>query len=211
LGESATAERAKLPHADILVMESTYGHPDYRLPPRQQVLEQLFAVVRQALDDGAVPIIQAYTLGKSQEVTRLLTAAGIPVLQHCDIFAVSQVYEACGMNLGQHERFTGAAEPGWAVIVPPGTGRLEQFGRQVRIAVTGWALDPRTKYRLGVDHAVPLSDHADFDELFEAVARVEPRVVYCTHGPESFVDRLRDVGYDARPLRRPSPAQKRLF
>ena len=41
LGESATAGQAELPHADILVIESTYGHPDYRLPPRQQVLEQL--------------------------------------------------------------------------------------------------------------------------------------------------------------------------
>ena len=51
---------------------------------------------------------------------------------------------------------------------------------------------------------MPLSDHADYDELFEAVARVEPRVVYCTHGPESFVDRLRDAGYDARPLGRPT-------
>jgi hypothetical protein len=113
------------------------------------------------------------------------------------------------MSLGRHECFTGTAEPGWVVIVPPGTGQLERLGRQVRIAVTGWAVDPRTKYRLGVDRAVPLSDHADFDELFEAVARVAPRVVYCTHGPESFVDRLRDVGYDAHPLGR--PRQKRLF
>jgi len=60
-----------------------------------------------------------------------------------------------------------------------------------------------------VDHALPLSDHADYDELFEAVAQVEPCVVYCTHGPESFVDRLRDAGYDAHPLGRPS--QRRLF
>ena len=50
-----------------------------------------------------------------------------------------------------------------------------------------------------------LSDHADYDELFEAVARVEPRVVYCTHGPESFVDRLRDAGYDAHPAGPPHP------
>jgi Cft2 family RNA processing exonuclease len=34
LGESATAERAEPPRADILVMESTFGHPQYRLPPR---------------------------------------------------------------------------------------------------------------------------------------------------------------------------------
>jgi Cft2 family RNA processing exonuclease len=209
LGESATAERAELPHADILVIESTYGNPDYRLPPRAAVLEQLFGIVREALADGATPVIQAYILGKGQEVTRLLTDQGIPVLQHRDIYAVSRVYEACGVSLGRYERFHGTAEPGWAVVVPPGRGTLERLGRQVRIAVTGWAVDERMKYRLGVDRAVPLSDHADYDELFEAVARVEPRVIYCTHGPESFVDRLCDAGYDAHVLGRQS--QKRLF
>lgn len=209
LGLSATAEQAELPHAEILVIESTYGHPDYRLPPRGQAVDQLLTVVREALAGDAVPVIEAYSLGKGQEVTRLLTDAGVPVLQHKTIFAVSQVYEACGVALGRHALFTGKAEPGWAVMVPPNVGTLEQLGRQMRIAVTGWSIDPRTKYRLKVDHAVPLSDHADYDELFEAVARVSPKVVYCTHGPEGFVDCLRDVGYDARLLGR--ARQKRLF
>jgi putative mRNA 3-end processing factor len=234
LGESATAERAELPRADVLVIESTFGHPDYRLPPRAEVVEQLLTLVRQALADEVVPVIQAYMLGKGQEVTRILTDAGIPVLQHRDIFAVSQVYEACGMSLGRYECFDGQAEPGWAVVVPPGRGTLElrekgarnllgkapggpsrkkvpgTFStRQLRIAVTGWAIDGRAKYRLGVDHALPLSDHADYDELFEAVARVEPRMIYCTHGPEGFVDCLRDAGYDACLLGRPT--QGRLF
>ena len=83
--------------------------------------------------------------------------------------------------------------------MPPNVGTLERLGRQVRIAVTGWAVDPRAKYRFGVDHAMPLSDHADYDELFEAVARVEPRVVYCTHGPEEF-----RRSAPRRRLRRPS-------
>lgn len=209
LGESATAAQAELPHADILVIESTFGHPDYRLPPRAEVLDELFSIVRQTLADGAVPVLLAYALGKGQEVTRLLTAQGIPVLQHRDVFAISQVYEACGVDLGRYERLTGKVEPGWAVVMPPNKGWLEQSGPQVRIAVTGWAADPRVKHRLSVDRAVPLSDHADYDELFEAVARVDPRIIYCTHGPESFVDRLRDVGYDARVLGRPS--QGRLF
>lgn len=209
LGESATAEQAELPKADILVIESTYGTPDYRLPPRAAVLEQLFSLVHQAIADGATPVIEAYILGKGQEVTRLLTAEGIPVLQHRDMYAVSQVYEACGVSLGKYERFTGTVEPGWALVTPPGRGGLERLGRQVRIAATGWAVDARMKFRLRVDHAVALSDHADYDELFEAVARVEPRVIYCTHGPESFVDRLRDEGFDAHPLGRQS--QGRLF
>lgn len=209
LGESLTAERAELPRADILVIECTFGTPAYRLPPRQLAIEQLLTLVREALATGAIPVIQAYMLGKGQEVTRILTNAGIAVVQHHQTYAVSQVYEACGVSLGCCGCLNGSVPPGTAVVVPPGAGGLERLGRYVRIAVTGWAVDQRTKYRLGVDHTVPLSDHADYDELFQAVAMVQPKTVYCTHGPESFVDRLLEAGYDARPLGK--AFQKRLF
>ena len=208
LGPSATAEQAELVHADLLVIESTFGRSVDRMPPRDDVIGQLEELVRRTLTDDAVPVIHAYTLGKSQEVTRLLTDRGIPVLQHRDIYAVSRVYEACGCPLGRYEEFRGTADAGWAVVVPP-RARVASIARAVHIAVTGWALDPSAKYRLRVDHALPLSDHADFPELIEAVERVAPRKIYCTHGPESFVDRLCELGFDAAPLGR--PAQGRLF
>ena len=208
LGPSLTAQRAELPHADILVIESTYGHPDYRLPPREESAAQFLALVRQALADDKVPVIQGYVLGKSQEITRLLTDAGIPVLQHRKIYEVSRLYESLGCPLGRFERFRDRAEPGWSVIVPPGTP-LPGLARQVRFALTGWAMDRGAKHRLGVDWAIPLSDHADYDELIAAIDRVAPEVVYCTHGPESFVDRLLDLGYNARVLGK--PRQQRLF
>jgi hypothetical protein len=86
--------------------------------------------------------------------------------------------------------------------------------------VTGWAMHENTRGRLGVDHAVPLSDHADYDELFEAVERVSAGVIYCTHGPASFVDCLRAEGFNAHPLETcdvnhlaavAAPQQRRLF
>ena len=209
LGESATAERAELTRADILIIESTYGHPDYRLPPRQVAIEQLLEGVHGAFAAGLTPIVEAYTLGKAQEVTRVLTLAGIPVVQHRDVYRISQIYERFGVQLGCGGPCRGRPEPGNVLVVPPGVGRWDRDKRDVRFAVTGWAIDQRTRYRLGVDHAIPLSDHADYDELIEAVRRVSPHKVYCTHGPESFVDRLRDVGFDAHPLGRPS--QRRLF
>lgn len=68
LGQSATAEQAELPHADILVIESTYGMPEYQMPPREKAIDQLITLVRQALHDGATPIIQAYILGKRKKL-----------------------------------------------------------------------------------------------------------------------------------------------
>jgi putative mRNA 3-end processing factor len=203
LGESATAERAELPKAEILVIESTYGNPRYRITPRAVALDQLFSLVRGALDCGATPVVEAYVLGKGQEITRLLTGEGIPVLQHPKVFEISQVYRACGVDLGDVKLYPGHPLPGHAVVVPPRMhrrGGLPRLGRTVTFAVTGWAMHEKTKDRLGVDHAIPISDHADYDELIEAVERVSPRVVYCTHGPESFVDCLREAGFNAFPL-----------
>lgn len=208
LGESATAERAELPRADLLVIESTYGHPHYRLPPRAEMIGELLDRVREALRAGRTPVVLAYPLGKAQEVTRLLTAAAIPVLQHREAYRISRVYEACGVDLGNYGLLAQEPEPGCAAIVPPHSPPREGRG-EVRLAVTGWAMDAGAKHRFGVDHAIPLSDHADYDELLEAVARVGPREVYCTHGPESFADRLRDAGFVAHPLGRPT--QWRLF
>jgi len=211
LTESATAGKAELPQAEILVIECTYGHPAYRMPPRARAIKQLLQVVRQALAADAVPVILAYALGKGQEVTRLLTQAGIPVLQHPEIFAVSQVYESFGVSLGRYEQLSGKPPRGWVVVVPPGKAHHVPIENKacVFIAVTGWAVEESTKYRFGVDYAIPLSDHADYDELLEAVARVQPRVVYCTHGSAGFVEHLRDAGYDAHPLGRMD--QGRLF
>ena len=203
LGPSLTATEAQLPHADVLVMESTYGDPAYRLPPREQSIEQLLDAVRSAIAEDATPVIHAYVLGKGQEVTRILTSAGIPVLQHPLMYAVSEIYAACGVDLGDCRRYEGEALPGHAVIVPPvhqKTWRVAGLKRIRTIAVTGWAHNPRGGFRLRVNHAIPLSDHADFDQLIECVRIVAPRTVLCTHGSPSFVERLRERGFNAHVL-----------
>ena len=203
LRKSATAEPAVPPRAHVLIMESTYGQPRYRLPPRDESIAQLIAIVTRALDDGRTPVIHAYVLGKAQEVTRILTLAGIRVVQHPLIHAISLIYERCGCDLGPLELCDGAPPADAAVVAPPRrqkAARLHGLRRPVAIGVTGWAIDPAWRWRLGVDYAVPLSDHADFDELVECIERVQPAIIYCTHGPPEFVVFLRQRGHNAHAL-----------
>jgi len=75
--------------------------------------------------------------------------------------------------------------------------------------LSGWAADASTRYRFGTDEALPLSDHADFDELITYVKRVEPKKVYTVHGFDEFPSFLRQLGFDAEPLR--PRAQLSLF
>jgi Cft2 family RNA processing exonuclease len=200
LSTSQTCPPAELPQADILVMESTYGDPLYRFAPRSESAARLVELVSAIIASGRTPVVEAYVVGKGQEVTRLLTAAGISVLQHKAIYEVSRIYETCGVALGNFAVYPGYCRPGYAVIAPPRAHRgshLPRLVRPVRIAVTGWAMHEGTRSRLGVDHAVALSDHADYDELLRAIELVGAREVYCTHGSVRFVERLRRAGVNA--------------
>jgi putative mRNA 3-end processing factor len=203
LRPSATAETAALPKVDVLIMESTFGNPRYRLPAREESVAQLVATVTRVLAAGRTPVVQAYVLGKAQEVTRILTSAGFRVVQHPLVYEISVLYQSLGCDLGPFELCDGPLPDDAVVVVPPRSQRaaaLSGLRRPVSIGVTGWAIDPAWRWRLGVDYAIPLSDHADFDELIECVERVEPAVIYCTHGPPEFVTCLRERGFNAHPL-----------
>ncbi|QDU96004.1 MBL fold metallo-hydrolase RNA specificity domain-containing protein [Lignipirellula cremea] len=213
LGHSATAERAAIPQVDILVMESTFGDPQYRWPDRTATLERFFRLVEDTLNDGLTPLVHAYVLGKAQEITRLLTQRGLCVYQHPLIYEISQLYEKCGCPLGDYRLYEGSCPPGAVVMAPPRSQKravaLSGLGPVRTFFLTGWALNNSVPWRMKVDHALPLSDHADYTELLSMVEQANPRVIYCTHGPESFADRLIALGHDARVLGRDN--QLRLF
>ena len=68
LRHGKSAEPAEWQQADTLIMETTYGLPRYRLPPTEQVVQQIVAFCRDTLDEGAIPVLLGYSLGKAQEI-----------------------------------------------------------------------------------------------------------------------------------------------
>ena len=208
LRPSATCREAIVPKVDYLVMESTYGRPQFTFPDRSVTVQRLISTVRSVLLRGNVPIIEAYVAGKAQEVTRLLTSAEIPVTQHPEIFAISEVYSELGQDLGDYRLYESAPVPGAALIVPPSQQRASSIGeihRQERIAITGWAMQDDEARRRKVQHVIPLSDHADYNELLQLVEVAAPKKIFCVHGPREFCDDLKSRGHDATFLHRDSP------
>ena len=197
--------------ADWLVMETTFGRPEYRLPPAEEVREQIIAFCRQALAEDAIPILLAYSLGKTQELLRTMDGASLPISLHDAAWKLTRIYEEFGMKFPAYERHEHGNGAGRVLISPTLSGRAarEQLGRAARTAVvTGWAMDAGCRFRHQADAAFPLSDHADYPDLLEFVQRVSPRKVYTLHGfAADFAQTLRELGRDAQALSEPEQFQ----
>ena len=186
--------------ADVLIMECTFGQPRYVFPSDGEIRERIREFVDRALADSLVPVLLGYALGKAQEAMALIGGMGYSVRVHPTVAALAEVYRQFGVDLGPYSVFDGDVAPGEVLIAPPNVRGIKLPRRFRTLYLSGWALDRSAKYRLGVDEAIPLSDHADFAELTEFVARVQPGRVYTTHGPSAFADHLRRLGFNAEHL-----------
>lgn len=197
------------PDADVLVVEATYGDPDYVFPDHEAVAADVRAWFDAHRDRPVVLV--GYALGRAQKLQVLAADAGRTVYatppvtevdeaieRHRDVVFPASPYED-GADLGA----------GDALVLPSATARTDWVERLVRetgaltAGFSGWAVDSAYRYRGGYDAAFPLSDHCDFAELRALVAAVDPDRVYVQHGPgESFVPHLESMGYRATALKR---------
>jgi len=196
-----SAEPTEWRHAETLIMETTYGLPRYRLPPTDEVIGQIVAFCRDALETGAVPVLLGYSLGKAQEILCSLTGAGLTPMLHGSVHAMTRIYEQFGQSFCEYERYKADEVAGKVLICPPSANRsrmLERI-REKRVAmISGWAVDPNAVYRYQVDAAFPLSDHADYTDLLRYVELVQPQRVLTLHGfAAEFARDLRERGVEA--------------
>jgi hypothetical protein len=78
LRKGLSAEPCEPQHADLLIMETTYGRPEYRFPPTEAVMQGVIRFCKEALDNDETPVLLGYSLGKSQELLCGLGDAALP-------------------------------------------------------------------------------------------------------------------------------------
>lgn len=208
-----TTTSAETIQCDVLIMESTYGHPNYVFPSFGETCTNMVTWALNCLNKEIIPVFQVYSTGKAQEVNKIFnTFTKLPVVVTPSIAQVNKAYEKNNIALSY---FCSNTDEGQDLLnkkrcvfltsrhkknLPPKTYSTA--------AATGWAYNSWTnKY----DAAFPLSGHADFKQLINYVKNVNPRKVLTLHG---FKDELatyltKKVGIKAQPIT--ASTQKHLF
>jgi DNA ligase 1 len=196
-----SAEQVQWRQADTLIMETTFGLPRYRFPPTEHVVDQIVAFCRETIDDGRVPVLLGYSLGKAQEILCSLDGAGLTPMLHGSVYQMTRIYEQFGQSFCKYLRYKPSDVAGKVLICPPSANHshmLESIPRKRVAMISGWAVDPNAVHRYQVDAAFPLSDHADYNDLLHYVELVQPKRVLTLHGfAGEFARDLRRRGAEA--------------
>jgi putative mRNA 3-end processing factor len=207
--ERAFMKPAKIPKARTLIIESTFGRPEYVFPAISEVTHRTNKIISEMYDLGIPVILMGYALGKAQLLTKLF-GHWDPMYIHDSVAKMNCIYSNLGIELRSALTYSQAEEKGllknrpWVMIAPLMNSRnafikkIKDMYGAVTIGFTGWAIGKRYKYMMGLDYVMPVSDHCDYKELVAAVKQCDPEKVYTFHGFASdFAKSLRNMGFDA--------------
>ena len=212
---------APLPQVDTLIIESTFGRPQYIFPNLTEITHNANKIISEMYDKGIPVILMGYALGKAQLLTELFRHWD-PLYVHDSVEKINSIYKKLGIPLRDAITYSVAENQGllsknkpWIMIAPLATTRSnfikrmkERYGVKT-VGFSGWAVDNRYKFLMNLDYTFPLSDHSDYNELIRIVNACNPRKIYTCHGfMMEFARSLRKLGFDAEPISNCKVAKK---
>jgi putative mRNA 3-end processing factor len=211
--ERSFMKPADIPSAHTLVIESTFGRPEYVFPNLVEVVHKTNGIISEMYNLGVPVLLMGYPLGKAQLLAALF-GHWDPIFVHDSIDKMNSVYMKLGVNLKDMTTHSVAEKNGllaknkpWLMIAPLNAARsnfvkvMKQRYGAVTIGFSGWAIDRRYKFMMDLDYTMPMSDHCDFPELVKVVRACNPKKVYTFHGfSDEFAASLRKIGFDAESL-----------
>jgi putative mRNA 3-end processing factor len=199
--------------AHALCIDATFGHPRFAFLAREEAEAAVCRFARAARDAGRVPVLLAAPFGPAQDLAPALVADGWKLRGHRSTVAAAAAYRRAGVQTPGIARFSGVLAADEILLWPATERRAGQLGMlgAMRVAwVSGWAMERDVAAGLGVDEAIPYSNHADFMGLLAYVTATGAREVAAEQGfAEDFAMALCERGIDAYALG--PPRQISLF
>ncbi|WP_338599807.1 MBL fold metallo-hydrolase [Sulfolobus tengchongensis] len=184
-------------HPDILIMEATYGKPEFRRPFKNDI-ESLFAdYVKDALIYGPVRIYGYH--GKLQEVMVSLRKMGIdaPFITSGKISKMTKIAIKHGYNITQvfDETEAEAKEimrDSWYIIFSHYNEFKRRNGNYFNFLLSGWEFRDIVRKLDSKSYIVSFSDHADFDDLIYYASTTSAKYIITDGGRKSYAKELAD-------------------
>lgn len=180
--ESRIIKPAEPVKCDVLIIESTFGSPDFIFPPDDIIAKNMVEWASGMLREGRIPVFQADSLGNAQEVIRIFNEnTSLPVVSHRKVTKINKIYEAYGcrmeyVDIGSKDAIDLISNRNAVIVAPKHLDLSYKLELEyVPALVSGWAL----KFRR---NSFPLSDHADFPNLIKFVGDCNPKLVLTYHG-----------------------------
>ncbi|MGH9955344.1 MAG: exonuclease, partial [Nitrososphaeraceae archaeon] len=121
--ERAFMKPAKVPHAKTLIIESTFGRPQYVFPPISEITHKTNKIISEMYDLGIPVVLMGYTLGKAQLLTKLF-GHWDPII-YDSVAKINSVYSELGVKLENVMTHSQAEEQGlltknrpWVMVAP---------------------------------------------------------------------------------------------
>ncbi len=205
LEHDATCAAFEPVRCDAFITESTFALPIYRWRPQADVLAEINRWWAENAAAGRASVLFAYGLGKAQRIIYHLDDSIGPILCHNAIEPINNIYRACGAALpithsatAKHDKATLSRA---IILAPPSaaaTPWLRRFGDYSDAFASGWMQIRGNRRRRGVDRGFPLSDHADWPGLLEAISATRAQRIFVTHGASAALVRyLRETDLSA--------------
>src|SRR5207237_6183846 len=87
----------RMPHAHTLIIESTFGRPEYVFPGVSEVEHTTNKIISEMYNLGKPVILMGYALGKAQLLTRLFDHWD-PLYVHDSVANMNSVYSELGVK-----------------------------------------------------------------------------------------------------------------
>ena len=209
----AFMEAALIPRVDTLIIESTFGRPEYLFPEIEEIVHRTNKIISDMYDLGVPVILMGYPLGKAQLLTALFEHWE-PMFVYDSIHKINSLYIKLGVQLRSTMKYSLAERRGllrkskpWVMIAPLTSARssfikaLKRTYGAITIGFSGWAVNSGYKFMMDLDYCMPMSDHCDYRDLIDVVRTSGAKKIYTSHGyAAEFALALRRMGFDAQAL-----------
>ena len=177
---------------DSLIIESTFGTPEYVFPEYDETIKQTKEQISYYIEKNIPVVLMGYALGKAQMLYHSFSELSETIVMHGANYKINSLLmdeNVAGSipaiaYVDAKETELLEKKHDWILYTPLKSGRdaffsyLKKKFNAKLFAFSGWCISPNYKFRMAVDYGVPISDHADFKELIEICEKCDPNQIY---------------------------------